>query len=94
MQKLNYHDLQRTSEDMENDRRNLLYTICKLHLQKFNLNMKDTWDMLSDSNLSIELNHTLRNREKEYKEKYGELPQWKTIDEVQTIIKQLEGENK
>ncbi|MBQ6998253.1 MAG: hypothetical protein IJN62_00495 [Clostridia bacterium] len=76
---------------MRDNRENLLYNICKLRIQKFNLEMTDVWES-GYSVISTELSKTIHNRENEYKELYGELPKWKTIDDIWAAMKNLEGD--
>lgn len=66
----------------------LLLQIAQWHIKDFNNSMVDTW---SDKNYIIdsECNKTIRRLEKEYADKYGELPEWKYITNVVNAAKQL-----
>lgn len=75
------------------EQKQLLYEIAKWHNKEFYNRMDDHW---TDKNYTFnrECIKTIDELEKEYREKYGDLPEWKYIDDVWAAIKQLEGELK
>ena len=78
---------------MTREQKQLLYDIAKWHSREFSNRMDDHW---TEKNyvFARECEQTIDRLEKEYKEKYGELPEWKYIDDVWDAMKQLEGELK
>ena len=78
---------------MTTEQKQLLYDIAKWHNYEFYNNMDDHW---TDKNFAFsrECSQTIARLEKEYKEKYGDLPEWKYINDVWDTMKELEGELK
>lgn len=76
---------------MTKEQQELLLQIEQWHIKDFNNRMVDTW---SDKNYIIdsECNKTIRRLENEYVDKYGELPEWKYIQDVFNAEKQLRGD--
>lgn len=63
------------------EQKELLYNIANWRSKEFYNNMEDHWTS-SNYEIDAECNATIRKLEKEYKEKYGDLPEWKYIDDV------------
>lgn len=78
-------------KSMDREQKELLLQIAQWNIKEFNNRMVDTW---SDENYIIdsECNKTIRRLENEYVDKYGELPEWKYIDDAFNVAKQLRGE--
>lgn len=76
---------------MTKEQQELLLQIAQWHIKDFNNRMVDTW---SDKNYIIdsECNKTICKLESEYIDKYGELPEWRYIDDVFNTAKQLREE--
>jgi hypothetical protein len=66
---------------MTTEQKRLLYEIADWHSQEFYINMKDTWN-LDDSLYANKCWNKIRELEAEYKRTYGDLPEWKYIDDV------------
>lgn len=73
------------------EQKKLQLQIAELIVKDFNLEMKDHWSS-DDYSQSIELSMKKRELQKQYEEKYGELPQWDSIDAVWEAVKQLRKE--
>lgn len=73
------------------EQKKLLYKIAQWHDKDFYNRMEDHW---TTENYAVdrECAKTIGALEQEYKEKYGELPEWKYIDDVWAAIKNLERE--
>lgn len=73
---------------MDREQKELLLQIAQWHIKDFNNRMVDTW---SDKNFRIgeECYEMIRALENEYTDKYGNLPEWKYIDDVFNTVKQL-----
>lgn len=78
---------------MTTEQKQLLYDIAEWHSREFNNNMDDHWTAKNFA-FSRECHQTITRLEKEYKEKYGDLPEWQYIDDVWTTMKQLREELK
>lgn len=78
---------------MDREQKELLLQIAQWHIKDFNNRMVDTW---GDKNFRIdkECYRMIRALEKEYADKYGELPKWKYIDDVYNAARQLKEELK
>lgn len=76
---------------MTREQKELLLEIAKWHIKEFNNRMIDHW---RDENYRIdtECSEVIRRTEREYTEKYGELPEWQYIDDVYSAAKQLREE--
>lgn len=76
---------------MDREQKELLLQIAQWHIKDFNNDMVDTW---SDKNYLIasECNKTIRRLETEYVDTYGELPEWRYINDVLAMAKQLKEE--
>ena len=73
------------------EQKQLLDEITKWHSREFSNRMDDHW---TDKNYAFarECKQTIGRLEKEYVEKYGELPEWKYIDDVWDAMEQLKEE--
>ena len=78
---------------MTREQKQLLYDIAKWHSREFSNRMDDHW---TENNYAFdrECTETIGRLEKEYVEKYGELPEWKYINDILDAMKRLEGELK
>ena len=76
---------------MTTDQKKLLYEIAKWHNKDFYNRMEDHWTT-ENYVVDSECTHNINALEKEYKETYGDLPEWKYIDDVWAAIKTLEKE--
>lgn len=78
---------------MTRAQKELLYDIANWHSKQFYNNMNDHW---THDNFAFDATctNTINKLEKEYKEKYGDLPEWKYIDDVWTTMKTLQEELK
>ena len=76
---------------MTREQKELLYQIASWHSKEFYNRMDDHW---TDKNVKFDSKcHEIINRlEKEYQDKYGELPEWKYINNVWDTIQELEKE--
>ena len=76
---------------MTTEQKKLLYEIAKWHNKDFYNRMEDHW---TTANYVVdgECTRNINALEKEYKETYGGLPEWKYIDDVWAVIKTLEKE--
>ena len=73
------------------DQKRLLYEIAKLHSEQFYNAMNDHWT-LADGDFDRECEQRIKSLEAEYKLLYGDLPEWKYIDDVwktQAELKEL-----
>ena len=78
---------------MTTEQKELLYEIAKWHNREFYNRMEDHW-VFENYEFDAKCKDTISKLEKEYKEKYGYLPEWKYIDDVWAAIKELEKELK
>lgn len=78
---------------MTREQKELLYKIANWHSKEFYNNMDDHW---TDVNIitAAECHNNIAKLEKEYIEKYGQLPEWKYIDDVWATMKILKEELK
>lgn len=76
---------------MTNEQKELLYEIAKWHSDKFYNAMDDHW---TEANFRFDDKciENINRLEAEYKVKYGDLPEWDTIDDVWTTMKELKAE--
>ena len=63
------------------DQKKLLLEIAKLHIADFMLEMNDHWSS-NDYALSKKYHGLIHDLEGTYKHLYGDLPEWKYIDDV------------
>jgi hypothetical protein len=73
------------------EQKKLLYEIATWHNEEFYNCMDDHWTT-ENYKINTECHEAIRRLEKEYKEKYGDLPEWKYINDVWETIKILEKE--
>ena len=76
---------------MSMEQKKLLYEILQWHNKEFYNRMEDHWTT-ENYVVDRECTQTIDALEKEYKETYGDLPEWKYIDDVWAAIKTLEKE--
>ena len=78
---------------MTREQKQLLYEITKWHSREFSNRMDDHW---TDKNYAFarECKQIIDRLEKEYEEKYGDLPEWNYIDDIWDTMERLEGELK
>ena len=76
---------------MTTEQKKLLYEIAKWHNKDFYNRMEDHWTT-ANYVVDRECARNIDALEKEYKETYGNLPEWKYIDDVWAAIKILEKE--
>lgn len=76
---------------MDRKQKELLYEIAQWHSKQFYNNMIDSWTS-EDRMFNNKCNQTIMRLENEYKNEYGDLPEWKYIDDVWAAIKTLEKE--
>ena len=69
----------------------LLYEIAKWHNRKFYNEMNDHWSD-DDYRFDTECYQIINKLEKEYKEQYGDLPEWEYINDIWDVINALEKE--
>ena len=77
---------------MSKEQKELLYKICCLYSQQFNLQMSD---VMTDGEKRIdgEVAYELAVAKSKYISDYGELPTMKYIDDVWNLKRQIEQEN-
>jgi hypothetical protein len=76
---------------MTREQKELLYKIADLHNKEFYNNMNDHWtahNYIFDRKCA----EKIAQLEKEYRNSYGDLPEWKYIDDVWQILKELKEE--
>lgn len=76
---------------MTREQKELLYKIADWHNKEFHNNMNDIWtahNYLFDRKCA----EKIAQLEKEYRNSYGDLPEWKYIDDVWQILKELKEE--
>jgi hypothetical protein len=78
-------------EHMTIEQKKLLHEIASWHSKQFYNEMNDHWTS-EDYNYDRQCENNIKKLEKEYKEKYGDLPEWEYIDDVWEAIKSLEKE--
>lgn len=66
----------------------LLYEIADAYWEQFCNNMKDSWDYYNYT-YDHEISMKIEKLEREYKNKYGQLPEWKTINDVLQAKKEI-----
>ena len=76
---------------MDLEQKKLLYEIVKWHNINFYNQMEDHWTS-KNRMLDSECDHAIRKLESEYKEKYGDLPEWQYINDVWALKNKLEEE--
>ena len=76
---------------MTREQKELLYQIADWHSKEFYNNMVDNWNAhnyLFDRKCA----ENIALLEKEYRNSYGDLPEWKSIDDVWQALKELKEE--
>lgn len=76
---------------MDREQKELLYEIAQWHSKEFYNDMIDHWTS-EDRMFKNKCRTNIDRLEREYKNKYGDLPEWKYIDDVWAVIKTLEKE--
>lgn len=76
---------------MTTEQKQLLYDIAQWYSKDFYNRMNDNWTSINYQ-IDTECSNTIDRLEKEYKEKYGDLPEWNYIDDVWATIQNLEKE--
>ena len=76
---------------MDRVQKDALYEIACLHWKEFNNRMIDSWT-LENYQKDTEYNQAIKKLEREYRETYGELPEWPYIDDVLATIEELSKE--
>ena len=73
---------------MSREQKESLYQLASWYLKDFNNEMVDTWTDINHR-ISHQCNNMIRTLEQEYILKYGNLPEWKSIDDVINIMCEL-----
>ena len=68
-------------EQMTLEQKQLLLNIVNEKIRDFNNEMIDHWKP-ENFRIADECTNNIRKLEQEYKQKYGELPEWKYIDDI------------
>ena len=78
---------------MTTEQKQLLYEITQWHSREFSNRMDDHW---TDKNYAFarECEQTIERLEKEYEEKYGDLPEWNYINDIWDTMEKLKEELK
>ena len=76
---------------MTREQKELLYKIADWHNKEFYNNMVDNWNT-HNYLLDRKCAENIALLEKEYRNSYGDLPEWKYIDDVWQILKELKEE--
>lgn len=76
---------------MTREQKELLYKIADWHNKEFYNNMVDNWNA-HNYLLDRKCAENIALLEKEYKNSYGDLPEWKYIDDVWQTLKELKEE--
>lgn len=76
---------------MTREQKELLYQIADWHSKEFYNNMKDSWSA-QDYAFNNKCARKIQELEKEYRNSYGDLPEWKYIDDVWQTLKELKEE--
>ena len=75
------------------EQKEMLYELAQWHNKEFYNRMIDHWDF-KDYTFSMRCAENIKRLEDDYQRLYGELPQWKSINDVWDTIKELEPEFK
>ena len=78
-------------EIMTREQKELLYEIASWHSKDFYNEMEEPWTA-TNYYTSNQCNIVINKLEREYKEKYGDLPEWKYIDDVFKTMRELKEE--
>lgn len=78
---------------MDREQKELLLQIAQWHIKAFNNEMIDCWKY-DNYRIDSECHGAICKLEKEYSDRYGELPEWEYIDDVFNAAKKLRGELK
>ena len=73
------------------DQKQLLYEIAQWHNKDFYNRMEDYWT-LENYKIDSQCADTIKHLEMCYQYLYGDLPKWKSIDDVWNYINEFEGE--
>ena len=76
---------------MTREQKELLRDIASWRSKDFYNEMEDHWTA-TNYYVSSQCSENIRKLEKEYKEKYGDLPEWKHIDDVFKALRELREE--
>ena len=76
---------------MTTEQKKLLLEIAQWHNKDFYNRMDDYWTEINYQ-IEKECDRAIEGLEKEYKTKYGDLPEWNTIDDVWAALKTLKEE--
>lgn len=76
---------------MTREQKELLYQIADWHSKEFYNNMIDHWS-IEDRLFNNRCVQNIQRLEKEYRNSYGDLPEWKYIDDVWQTLKELKEE--
>ena len=76
---------------MTREQKELLYQLADWHNQEFYNNMKDHWSAQNYA-FNRRCAENIAQLEKEYRNSYGDLPEWKYIDDVWQTLKELKEE--
>lgn len=76
---------------MTREQKELLYNIAKWRSNEFHNRMDDHWTATNYWTAG-ECERMIAALEKEYTEKYGDLPEWKYIDDVLQTLRELRDE--
>ena len=76
---------------MTKEQKELLYEIADWHSKEFYNDMDDHWTH-TNFVFATECTNNIARLEKEYVDKYGNLPEWKYIDDVWATMKELKAE--
>lgn len=71
---------------MTREQKELLYEIASWRSKEFYNKMDDHWTT-QNFQFGMECQQAMNKLEKEYMDKYGELPEWKYIDDVWDFMK-------
>ena len=73
---------------MSTEQKKLLYEIAKWRSDRFYNNMKDRWDSTNYA-FDSKCNNKIDELEKQYEDLYGDLPEWRYIDDVWAAMEEL-----
>lgn len=76
---------------MTREQKELLRDIAQWRSNDFYNEMEEPWTA-TNYYISNQCNIVINKLEKEYKEKYGDLPEWKYIDDVLQTLRELKEE--
>ena len=76
---------------MSREEKELLYQIASWRSKEFYNRMEDHWQ-IANYRLADKCDQMIKTLEKEYTEKYGELPKWRYINDVWKTMNELREE--